>query len=522
MSSTALTGLQDAVTYLFEYPYECNEQLCSRLIPILSLGPILQDFRLGCAETPDAAKKLAREGIAKLLKRQREDGGWGFWPGSADSWLYMSAYAAMTLELARRLGFEVDDYPLQRAGNFLEYRLNSLAGWEKDDFGSQALAVLVLARLSRNPAHHVERLFKVATEEISGARPGLDYSMPIYAKAWLMEAMGVMDKGDPRIETLARQIENAGVETASALHFAERKSDLLKMVMHSEERTDAIVLGSLVAARPDSPLIEKVVRGLVRARVKGRWSTTQANAFALLALGEYYRLFEKEEPAFDARLWLGDEFLAGRRFQGRQMTIAKASIPMKALLEKAVSDLVVAKDGAGRLYYRLGLRYAPSDLRLKAEDRGFVVDRAYFPATKESRVERRPNGAWAASPGSYILVKIRVTAPDRRYFVAIVDPMPAGAEAVNEKFLTSSQEATGAADDGWGRYWRWWSPWDHEEKRDDRVQVFVDRMEGGVLEYSYVTRATSLGTFIIPPARAEEMYNPETFGRSSTDTLVVE
>ena len=40
--------------------------------------------------------------------------------------------------------------------------------------------------------------------------------------------------------------------------------------------------------------------------------------------------------------------------------------------------------------------------------------------------------------------------------------------------------------------------------------------------YSYLARATTPGSFVVPPAKAEEMYAPETFGRSASDRLVVE
>ena len=35
-------------------------------------------------------------------------------------------------------------------------------------------------------------------------------------------------------------------------------------------------------------------------------------------------------------------------------------------------------------------------------------------------------------------------------------------------------------------------------------------------------RATTPGQFIVPPAKAEEMYHPETFGRSKSDRVRVE
>jgi uncharacterized protein YfaS (alpha-2-macroglobulin family) len=53
------------------------------------------------------------------------------------------------------------------------------------------------------------------------------------------------------------------------------------------------------------------------------------------------------------------------------------------------------------------------------------------------------------------------------------------------------------------------------ELRDDRVVYFVDALPAGVSRYRYLARATTIGTFQAPPARVEEMYVPETFGRTA-------
>jgi uncharacterized protein YfaS (alpha-2-macroglobulin family) len=44
----------------------------------------------------------------------------------------------------------------------------------------------------------------------------------------------------------------------------------------------------------------------------------------------------------------------------------------------------------------------------------------------------------------------------------------------------------------------------------------------GVHGYDYVARATTPGSFVVPPPKAEEMYMPETFGRGASDRVVVE
>ncbi|MDY0000674.1 MAG: hypothetical protein RBU30_05225, partial [Polyangia bacterium] len=61
----------------------------------------------------------------------------------------------------------------------------------------------------------------------------------------------------------------------------------------------------------------------------------------------------------------------------------------------------------------------------------------------------------------------------------------------------------------------------HQEKRDDRVVLFSDRLPSGVYEYTYLARATTLGSFVVPPLKAEEMYHPEVFGRNGTERVEV-
>jgi alpha-2-macroglobulin len=43
----------------------------------------------------------------------------------------------------------------------------------------------------------------------------------------------------------------------------------------------------------------------------------------------------------------------------------------------------------------------------------------------------------------------------------------------------------------------------------------------GGYEDGYLARATTPGTFVVPPPRAEMMYEPETFGRAAGELVVV-
>jgi len=74
-----------------------------------------------------------------------------------------------------------------------------------------------------------------------------------------------------------------------------------------------------------------------------------------------------------------------------------------------------------------------------------------------------------------------------------------------------------------GSWWWWRRPWfEHQNLRDERVEAFASLLFEGVYTYSYVARATTPGTFVVPPPKAEEMYHPETFGRGPSDRVVVD
>ena len=63
--------------------------------------------------------------------------------------------------------------------------------------------------------------------------------------------------------------------------------------------------------------------------------------------------------------------------------------------------------------------------------------------------------------------------------------------------------------------------WDFTNLRDNRSEAFAMHMDEDRHQFSYTVRATTPGTFLAEPAKAEEMYSPETFGRSSGQTVLV-
>jgi alpha-2-macroglobulin len=170
------------------------------------------------------------------------------------------------------------------------------------------------------------------------------------------------------------------------------------------------------------------------------------------------------------------------------------------------------------------MQYAPSSLKLAPSEHGFTVERLYEAVDKADDVRRDADGTWHIKAGAKVRVKLTMIAQSRRYHVALVDPIPAGLEPMNPALaVTGSIAQDPNSDARKGGYWWWWRTWyEHQNMRDERVEAFASLLWEGVYTYSYVARATTPGVFVAPPAKAEEMYAPETFGRSGSDRVIVE
>jgi uncharacterized protein YfaS (alpha-2-macroglobulin family) len=514
-SSTALQALTDAVLYLVAYPYECSEQLSSRILAIAALRDVLTAFKAEALPTPEAMEAAVKRDIARLQERQREDGSVGFWRADEiHPWPYMGVHVAHALQRAKDKGFDVPQEMLERSRRYLAQIEGHIPPWygphSRDGIEAYALYVRKLMG-DRDPGRARAIL----------ANRGLD-AHDMEAVGWLLPVLSGDAGSAAELAAIRRHIANRAVESAAAAHFTSDYGDDEYVVLHSERRVDAILLEGLIGDQPQSELIPKLVQGLLGQRKAGRWATTQECSFVLLALDRYFRAYEKATPDFVARAWLGPAYAGEQRFRGRSTDRQEVQVPMRALLQAGgAQELVVAKQGKGRLYYRVGLRYAPDTLRLEPADFGFQVERSYEPVDEAADVTRDASGAWHVKSGARVRVQLRLLTPQLRHHVALVDPLPAGLEPLNPELATTSSSADNRGDRA-DRWWRWdreW--WEHQNMRDDRVEAFTSELRGGEYLYSYVARATTPGDFVAPPPRAEEMYHPETFGRGRTERVIV-
>jgi uncharacterized protein YfaS (alpha-2-macroglobulin family) len=524
-SSTQLQELTDAVIYLTSYPYECSEQISSRIITIAALRDVLTAFKAKDLPSPPEMEAAVARDLKRLQSMQNQDGGFGFWRRGNESWPYLSIHVAHALARAKQKKFDVPKEFFDKSQKYLrEIESHIPADYSID--ARRAIIAYSLYVREQMGDHDAARARKLIAEA------GLE-KLSLESLGWLLSVMVNDQESVTQVQAILHFLNNRVTETAGMAHFVCSYSDSDYLVLNSNRRADGVILEALIKAQPQSDLIPKIVRGLLAHRTRGRWENTQENVFILLALDRYFNTFEKITPNFVARAWLGETFAGEQEFRGRSTDRQQVNVPMRYLAQQSgAQNLIISKDGAGRLYYRVGLNYAPSDLNLKPADYGFTVERSYEGVDDRADVARDADGGWHIKAGARVRVRLTMVATSRRYHVALVDPLPAGFEALNPSLATTGsiprvKEQTGVTEFGsrsFGYGWWWWRAewWEHQNLRDERAEAFTSLLWEGVYKYSYVARATTPGVFVVPPAKAEEMYHPETFGRGKTDRVRVE
>ncbi|MBK9071278.1 MAG: Ig-like domain-containing protein [Myxococcales bacterium] len=523
-SSTQLQALTDAFIYLVTYPFECSEQMASRMLSIVALRDVLTEFKAeGLPRKAELEARIARD-LELLASIQNSEGGFPFWRRGYESWPYNTVHVANALVRAKLKGYAVPAGMLDRTMRYLKdierYYPHYYGPQIRWTISSYALYIRML-----NGDRDVAKAKGILREA------GKLENMSMESIGWLLGVFAAQRDAATEQASLIKFLGNRVSETAGAANFTTSYSDGGYLLLASERRVDGVILESLIAAQKDSELIPKLVMGLLAHQKKGRWGNTQENSLILLALDKYFHTYENITPNFVARAWLADQYAGEMAFRGRETKRHQFMVPMLAVSElgggTGKGNLILQKDGAGRMYYRIGMRYAPADLKLFPADYGFTVLRSYEGADNAGDVVHEADGTWTMKAGARIRVRLTMVAENRRYHVALVDPLPAGLEAMNPALAVTGpipQDAAAGASSkgGGGGYWWWSRTWyEHQNMRDERVEAFTSLLWDGVHEYTYVARATTPGRFIVPPTKAEEMYSPETFGRSGSDIVTV-
>ncbi|MBK7513925.1 MAG: Ig-like domain-containing protein [Chloracidobacterium sp.] len=529
-SSTQLQELTDAFLFLTNYPYACSEQISSRMISIAAMRDVLSAFKAKDMPTAKELEGYYARDIEILQSRQRSDGSFGLWKRDKERYEYpfLTVHVAHALALSKAKGYKVPDEMITKVKPYLKDVEKHYDQWYKNSpevrWTISAYALYIRDMMGDKDIAKTKKLLAEATIE----------KMPFEALGWVLSVLANDPDSTVEVQAIIRHLMNRTTETAATANFVTNYGDGAWLIMYSNRRADGVLLEAMIKSDPKNDLVPKLVRGLLDHRTKGAWSNTQENVFILLALDKYFNTFEKVTPDFVTRIWLGNTYAGEDAFKGRSIDSNQLNIPMSYLTDQGgMSNLILDKQGAGRLFYRIGMKYAPKNLKLEPADYGFTVLRKYEAVDDKDDVKQNADGTWTIKAGARVRIRLTMVAQARRYHVALVDNLPAGLEILNPGLaVTESIPGDPGSDTpvvefgsrsfGYGSWWyrQYW--FEHQNFRDERAEAFTSLLWEGVYNYSYVARATTPGQFVVPPAKAEEMYHPETFGRTGTDFVHVE
>jgi uncharacterized protein YfaS (alpha-2-macroglobulin family) len=323
-SSTAVQALTDAMLYLYSYPYECSEQVASRVLAVAALRDVLAAFRSSGLPPPEHIEAAIYRDMKKLEGMQNHDGGFSFWRRGYPSWPYLSNHVTHALVRAKAKGFKVPPRMLSQALDHLK-RIES---YIPSNYPIAVRDVIVAYSL------YVRQL--AGDRDVSKAktiyrRLKQDKEQSLESVGWLYPVLSGSPEATAEVSEIRRLLQNRVTETASTAEFRGGYSDGAHLILYSSRRADGLLLEAMIKDQPKSDLIPKLVRGLLGQRKRGRWGNTQENAWVLLALDRYFNTYEKVTPDFVARVWLGERFAGQHAYRGRTTERHEMQIPFRFL-----------------------------------------------------------------------------------------------------------------------------------------------------------------------------------------------
>lgn len=477
IANTRLNDLGETVQQLLHYPYGCAEQTGSSLLPWIVLRDETSLLPFLGRGTNDMDKAI-HAGVARLVSMQTESGGLGYWPRASEPMLWASAYGGMILALAQRHNIAVPKEEFAALLKYLSEHLRS-AGADGSELSDDCLALYALALAGHaEPAYH-EKLYSLRQKLSDEDRALL--------------ALAIAERSGPA--DMISQLLRPG---PTPQQIDEDR-------FGCPARAQAIRLLAWTRHRPDDSVMDRLVDDLMREQKQAHWSTTQGNAWGLLALTEYARQVEGKLQPAEGHLICGGETIPFRLGDGTNLFTRTF-----ALTNIAGDTVRLVSAATNRLYTSVLIEARPPETQLPRQDRGFGVQRRY----ERLDDDNQPRELSGLRVGDRVLVTLNLAVREGARYVAVDDALPSILEAVNPEFKT--QEARSAAalaesGDQWLCSFR--------EIRKDRCLYFADWVGPGNYTLRYVARVRAAGNVTAPPAKVEEMYHPERYGLSGTQTI---
>jgi alpha-2-macroglobulin len=504
LASTLITEIQAPAKQVLEdddLPF--TEPAASQLIIAANLQTIAQKYGQNFAEFNP--RQQANQAIEQLQKLQIADGGFAAFPGQEKSDPWISSYASESLVKASQVFPNlVDSAMLSRLKVYLQKVLANPGEYE---FCKQLLCKRQLQLHALIALTEIGEKRNTFLADIYEQRNNFDVVTQIKLARYLSQFPEWQDESQQLVNKLQQNIYETGRTAVVSLPRSWGW-------MSSSTATQAQALRLFITKQSKPEVIDKLFQSLLAFRRNGTWQTNYNNAQALTALVEYSQL-QPTPPNFVATVQLAGKKLGENRFNGYQNSSLKLNVPMNQL-PRGRHDLTLQKSGNGTLHYLVAYNY-----RLQGNQagrfNGLRITREISQVNEDKVLQK--TGLYAfdkpltLASGQVFDIGLEIIADRPVDHIVIKDPLPAGFEAVDASFQTTTA-ALQAKADSWELGFR--------NVYRDRIIAYSDHLEPGVYSLHYLVRSVTPGTFSWPGAEVHLQYAPEEFGRTAESTLILE
>ena len=503
--SEGLPGVRD---WFANYPFICLEQKTSK-----SVG--LRDAKLWQGVLAQLPGYLDNDGLASYFPPRNGEAQRG--SDSLTAYLLAASHEAASLDPAFALPDSVRA-PMERGlAAFVEGRITRDFWSPRKDLDVRKLAAIeALSRYGKAQARQLQSISLTPNQWPTGA-----------VIDWLNILRRVTDvpQREQRMAEAGQILRSRLSWQGTRVGFSSERDDYWWWLMINGDVNTARLLLTVMDDPAWKDDIGRLANGFIARQQNGAWLTTTANLWGGLALEKFSRKFEAAPVTGSTRASLGAASAAVDWARVERIKPADANgAPHQASWFGAPASagnlrnnsmflswpagtgtLNVTQQGSGKPWLTV---QSVAAIELKEPvNAGYRISKTITP------VEQAVKGQWTR--GDVLRVSVEVNASADMSWVAITDPVPAGATILGGGLGRDSQISSA----GEKREGRAWSAFD--ERSFEAWRSYYEYLPKGVIRVEYTIRLNNVGDFALPPSRVEAMYAPEMFGAAPNPRIKV-
>lgn len=526
---SVIGDLQGSFKYMKYYPYSCWEQKLTKGV-LASHYLRLKNYVPGF-EWPEASG-LPVATLELASSYQAPNGGMTYYL-AMDNYVspYLSAYTGLAFHWLREAGYTIPSGVESKLHDYLKTLLKTKAVPSFYDEGMtstvRAIALYVLAKAK-----------KIDAAEVARFAPAMP-KMSLFGRAHYLLAALATGKSDALQEKTMKTIMAQSNRTSGKFMFNETWQDAWDWLLATPIRDNCAVLSAVLkyeGTAQGKKLVGDIPFRLVRSLTQSRsgrdhWENTQENMFCFQAMADYAKIYENVTPNYKVTAFLDKEKFGEASFSKITDPLQTFARAIQAADVGRKAKVFIEKNGPGRLYYSTQMQYAPREENSKLINAGIDLRREYHVQRKGQWIMLKDKAE--IKRGELVKVDLYMTVPAARNYVVVADPVPGGLEPVNRDLANESKvdddeaKFQGSGGAFYFKYGDWnefqiggWSFY-HREIRHDSVRFYSEYLMPGHYHLSYAAQAIASGEFAAGPTVAEEMYDPDVFGKAKASRFVV-